>query len=107
MIGSGQIVFAELNAIEVSAEITGEGQISLSGAAETQTVTVTGSGLFNGQDFEGQNVDVHSKGSTRITVWATENLDFSVEGQGDLQYYGDVIPNFQVGSGEIQSLGNR
>ena len=107
MIGSGQIVFAELNANEVSAEVTGEGQISLSGAAETQTVIVTGSGLFNGQDFEGQHVDVRSKGSTQITVWATESLDISVEGQGDLQYYGDVVPNFRVGSGEIQSLGNR
>ena len=107
MIGSGQIVFAEFNASEVSAEVTGEGQISLSGAAETQTVIVTGSGLFNGQDFEGQHVDVHSKGSTQITVWATESLDVSVEGKGDLQYYGDVVPNFQVGSGEIQSLGNR
>lgn len=107
MIGSGQIVFAELNTNEVSAEVTGEGQISLSGAAETQTVSVTGSGLFNGQDFEGQHVDVRSKGSTQITVWATESLKVSVEGKGDLQYYGDVVPNFQVGSGEIQSLGNR
>ena len=107
MIGSGQIVFAEFNASEVSAEVTGEGQISLSGAAETQTVIVTGSGLFNGQDFEGQHVDVRSKGSTKITVWATESLDVSVEGKGDLQYYGDVVPNIQVGSGEILSLGNR
>ena len=107
MIGSGQIVFAELNVNEVSAEVTGEGQISLTGAAETQTVTVTGSGLFNGQDFEGQNVDVRSKGSTQITVWATQSLAVSLEGKGDLQYYGDVVPNFQVGSGEIQSLGNR
>lgn len=107
MIGSGQIVFAELNVNEVSAEVTGEGQVSLSGAAETQTVIVTGSGLFNGQDFEGQHVDVRSKGSTQITVWATESLDVSVEGNGDLQYYGDVVPNFQVGSGQIQSLGNR
>jgi hypothetical protein len=106
MIGSGQILFAELNANEVSAEITGEGQISLTGAADTQTVNVTGSGLFNGQDFEGQNVDVHSKGSTQITVWATESLDVSLEGKGDLKYYGDVVPNFQVGSGEIQSMGN-
>lgn len=106
MIGSGQIVFDELIADEVSAEVTGEGQITLKGGAETQTVTVTGSGLFNGQHFEGQTVDVRSKGSTQITVWATESLDISIEGKGDLQYYGDVVPNFQVGSGEIQSMGN-
>ena len=107
MIGSGQIVFDELTADEVSAEVTGEGQITLAGAAETQNVTITGSGIFDGQDFAGQHIDVHSKGSTQITVWATESLDVSIEGKGDLQYYGDVVPNFQVGSGEIQSLGNR
>jgi hypothetical protein len=107
MIGSGQIVFDTLTADEASAEVTGEGQISLAGAAVTQHVTVTGSGIFNGQNFEGQHVDVRSKGSTQITVWATESLDVSLEGKGDVQYYGDVVPNFQVGSGEIQSLGNR
>ncbi len=107
MIGSGQIVFDDLTADEVSAEVTGEGHISLTGVAATQNVTVTGSGIFNGQNFEGQDVDVRSKGSTQITVWATESLDISLEGKGDLQYYGDVVPNFQVGSGEIQSLGNR
>jgi hypothetical protein len=42
-----------------------------------------------------------------VTVWATVQLDASIEGSGEILYYGDVVPNMSVDSGEVRSLGGR
>lgn len=107
LVGSGQITFDELSANEVSAEITGKGKITLAGAAATQHVTITGSGIFDGRYFEGHYVDVDSIGSGLTTVWALEALDGSLEGDGTIQYYGDVVPQIASSKGEVLALGNR
>jgi hypothetical protein len=106
--GSGQIDIENITADEVRALITGSGEITLSGEADTQIVSVTGSGTFDGTDFEGKYVEASSKGSGTATVWATVELDASIEGKGDIRYYGDVVPDISYGSGgDVVSLGNR
>ena len=106
MTGSGQIDMDDLSADEVWIDNTGSGEITLSGVADIQTITLTGSGIFDGHDFEGKYVDVNSKGSGFVTVWATVELDVSLAGEGEIRYYGDVVPDMSNGSGKIQSLGD-
>jgi hypothetical protein len=106
--GSGRVAIDDLKADEVNATITGSGTITLSGEADTQRVSVTGDGIFDGRDLEGKYVRVNNKGSGKTTVWATEALDVSVEGDGEVHYYGDVEPDVSsTGSSKVQSLGNR
>ena len=105
--GSGQVDIDDLKADEVRANITGSSEIKLSGVADTQEISVTGSGTFDGQDFEGKYVEVSCKGSVSVTVWATVDLDVSLAGEGEIKYYGDVVPDMSNGSGTVQSLGDR
>ena len=105
--GSGQVNVDDLRADEVKAHITGSGEITLSGEADTQEISVTGSGIFDGHDFEGEYVEVSNKGKGSATVWATVDLDVSLAGEGDIRYYGDVVPDMSNGSGGVLSLGNR
>jgi hypothetical protein len=102
--GSGQVDMDDLNVEEVWVDITGSGEITLSGAAETQAITLTGSGTFDGHDFEGKYVEVNSKGSGMVTVWATVDLDVSLAGEGEIRYYGDVVPDMSNGSGKVLSI---
>ena len=104
--GSGQVDIDDLNAGEVQANITGEGKIKLSGEADTQRVSVTGDGIFDGRNLEAGYVNVNTKGSSTVTVWATDALDISVVGDGKVQYYGDVKPNISNVSGDVISLEN-
>jgi len=104
--GSGRIDFEDLKADEANATITGSGTIALSGEVNTQRVSVTGDGIFDGRDLEGKQVKVNNKGSGKTTVWATEALDVSIEGNGEVNYYGDVEPDVSsTGSAKVQSLG--
>jgi hypothetical protein len=105
--GSGQIDMDDLSADEVWVDMTGSGEITLSGEAETQKISLLGSGTFDGHDFEGKYVEVSSKGSGKVIVWATVDLDVSLTEEGEIRYYGDVVPDMSNGSGEILSLGNR
>jgi hypothetical protein len=107
VIGSGQIDMDNLSADEVWVDITGSGEITLSGQAETQKISLLGSGIFDGHDFEGKYVEVSNRGSGTVTVWATDDLDTSIAGEGVINYYGDVVPDVSNGSGEVVSLGNR
>lgn len=102
--GSGQVDIDDLNTGEVQADITGEGKIKLSGEADTQSVSVTGDGIFDGSDLEGRDVNVNTKGSSTVTVWATDELDISIVGDGKVQYHGDVKPNISNVSGDVMSL---
>jgi len=104
--GSGQVDIDDLNAGEVQADITGEGKIKLSGETVTQRISVTGDGIFDGRDLEGRYVNVNTKGSSTVTVWATVELDISIVGDGKVQYYGDVTPNISNASGDVMSLDN-
>jgi hypothetical protein len=106
LIGSGQIEIDDLRVDDVGVLITGSGEIILSGEADTQKVSVTGSGTFDGHNFEGKYIEASSKGSGTVTVWATVELDASIEGNGEILYYGDVVPNMSVDSGEVRSLGS-
>jgi hypothetical protein len=91
--GSGQINMDDLSADEVWVDITGSGEITLSGEAETQKISLLGSGTFDGHDFEGKYVEVSSKGSGKVMVWATVDLDVSLTEEAELRYYGDVVPS--------------
>ena len=102
--GSGQIDLEDVKAEEVSASITGDGMITLSGEADTQEVSVTGSGKFDGRDIEGKYVEVNAKGSGTTIVWATDKLEISIEGDGKVKYYGDVVPSISNGSENVVSL---
>jgi len=105
--GSGQIDMDDLSADEVWVDTTGSGEITLSGEADTQKISLLGSGTFDGHDFEGRYVEVSSKGSGKVMVWATVDLDVSLTEEGEVRYYGDVVPDVSNGSGEVVSLGNR
>ena len=100
--GSGAI-FVDLDA-SVDAEITGSGEINLSGEAESADVKLTGSGTFGAYDLEVDYADLSIEGSGDAFVWVRDEMNVSIAGSGNVYYKGNPEIDYTIsGSGQLIS----
>lgn len=87
--GSGNIYLPFLNSQNVSARISGTGDIKIAGGGtKTETLTVSGSGNIDAKDFVAENCTAKISGLGDISVHATEILNVTISGTGDVSYRG-------------------
>jgi Putative auto-transporter adhesin, head GIN domain len=101
--GSGDIHVKGLKAADLEAGVTGSGDVTLTGVADRLHAQITGSGDLRAGDFAAKSVRVTVTGSGDATVQATEELDASVTGSGDVHYSGhpSKVRKTVTGSGDI------
>jgi len=100
--GSGDITGkVEVKTLESS--VVGSGDVTLTGRAETSSVKVSGSGDFSGKDLITTNTTVRVVGSGDASVNASQRVDASVSGSGDIRYTGAAkqVSTSKAGSGDI------
>ncbi|MFB9842384.1 head GIN domain-containing protein [Mucilaginibacter ginsenosidivorans] len=100
--GSGD-VNGQLDAKNLETSISGSGDVRISGHAETSAVRVSGSGDYSGRGLITQNTDVHVSGSGDASIYASERVNASVSGSGDISYGGHPknVMKSKSGSGDI------
>jgi len=100
--GSGQ-VSGKVEVTKLESDISGSGNIKLSGSAENSKVRVIGSGKFTGRNLITVNSAAHVSGSGNAEVNASDEVDAVVHGSGVVTYAGTVksIKSSKSGSGEI------
>ena len=83
--------------------ISGSGTATLAGRVDDLTVSITGSGSFNGTELTAKRAKVDVTGSGEATVNASEELDAEVTGSGSIWYLGSpkLTPSVS-GSGSIK-----
>ncbi|MGO8701066.1 MAG: head GIN domain-containing protein [Limisphaerales bacterium] len=103
--GSGDIQVAGLKAGELEARVTGSGNVTLKGSAERLRAEVTGSGDVHAGDLSAKRARVNVTGSGDVTVRASAELEATVTGSGDVNYYGNPpqVNKHVTGSGEINA----
>ena len=101
--GSGNIHVAGLKAGDMDARVTGSGDVTLSGVVDELGVRIVGSGDVRAGDLAAKNVRVAVTGSGDAAVRATEQLDASVTGSGNVRYSGNPpqVRRHVTGSGDI------
>jgi hypothetical protein len=101
--GSGNIHATGLKAGDMDAGVTGSGDVTLSGAVDQLRAHITGSGELRAGELGAKNVRVTVTGSGDATVRASEQLDASVTGSGDVHYSGNPpkVRKNVTGSGGI------
>jgi len=101
--GSGNIRVTGLKADDMDAGITGSGDVTLGGVVNRLSAKITGSGTLRAGDLVAKHVRVTVTGSGDATVHATEELDASVTGSGDVRYSGNPphVGKNVTGSGNI------
>ncbi|MCC8410955.1 DUF2807 domain-containing protein [Mucilaginibacter sp. UR6-1] len=103
--GSGDIT-GRVNVNELESSISGSGDIKVSGTAKTSAVKVVGSGDFTGGDLVTQSTMVKVAGSGDARVNASQKVDASVVGSGDIFYTGGAtnVSSSSAGSGDIHKF---
>lgn len=88
----------------VSMNVSGSGDLSPSGKCKNLNLSISGSGDFIGGRLQAESVKIAIAGSGDASVYASEELDASVSGSGDIRYAGNPkkVNKKVSGSGEIQ-----
>jgi hypothetical protein len=101
--GSGDIHVTGLTAGDFESRVTGSGDVTASGVVDRLSARITGSGDLRAGDLTAKHVHVNVTGSGDATIHATEELDATVTGSGDVHYSGNPtqVRKSITGSGDI------
>jgi len=101
--GSGDVTATGLSGDTFIASISGSGDIRPTGEADALDVSISGSGGFHGENLAVADAEVDVSGSGLAVINASESLDVSIGGSGDVRYLGDpVITQSISGSGSVE-----
>ncbi len=102
--GAGEIVLTGLECGLVDVDLPGAGRIALSGKTDRLNVSMKGAGSFDGPQLESREARVTLRGVGKATVWASAQLDATVEGIGAIDYYGNPVVRQNVsGLGKVNA----
>jgi len=103
--GSGNITIA-FNCKKADADIAGSGDMVLSGTADKLQVSVAGSGDVDARKLKTADAVVDIAGSGDVVLDASQSLEASIAGSGDVSYSGAParISRNVMGSGDVRSL---
>ncbi len=99
--GSGTMKF-NLNCPETDVDVSGSGDLMLSGQTRDLKANITGSGNIHGSGLQSEQVDAQILGSGNAEVNCSILLKARIMGSGNLNYTGDPRTDVQVtGSGSV------
>ena len=103
--GSGNISLA-FTSKKADVSIDGSGDVVLSGTTDVLNVSIAGSGDVNARDLKSADATVDIAGSGDVTLDASQSLEASIGGSGDVSYKGAParISRNVMGSGEVRPL---
>jgi hypothetical protein len=105
IVGSGDLVAANLDCNSFNASVAGSGNFDLTGQCDRLDLSITGSGDFAGEAFEVGTADIDISGSGDVVVNATDELVVRITGSGDVEYLGDPSTDIDIaGSGDVRKL---
>lgn len=106
--GSGKIVTESIETNSLDMEISGSGEIKVSGHASEQNIQIDGNGDVDAEGLSGDSGIVSISGSGNVTVWIVGSLDIEINGSGTVNYYGEPSTNLAIsGSGKINNMGSK
>lgn len=107
--GSGDIVFAGLQADTITARTSGSGDITIrDGQAGSQSIRTSGSGDYIAGHLHSSEAEAVTSGSGDVTVWVKDDLSASTSGSGDISYYGSPrLSQQESGSGDVYRRGDQ
>lgn len=99
----------DLRATSLDVDLSGVGNLRVSGSVDNQTIVVSGTGSYLAGDLASESTDVTLTGVGAATVWATEELRTELSGTGSVSYYGSpaVTGEPPSGVGSLTPLGNK
>jgi Putative auto-transporter adhesin, head GIN domain len=102
--GAGDIKM-EVDALKISAGISGSGSVNLKGQAKDFNVDLTGAGHAYCYDLLTENTTVQISGAGSAQVYASVKLNADVSGAGNINYKGNASVSQQIsGAGSVNKI---
>jgi len=104
--GSGSVKLASLNATELKADLSGAGNLTISGGfTTTQTLQTSGAGDLDLISMGSERCTVHMSGAGNASVHVEKQLNVDISGSGNVRYSGNPTVNSEIsGSGKLISV---
>ena len=104
--GAGNLIADSLLCNSLSLNITGAGNVTLTGASNQSSFKITGAGSIKAFDYFVQDLNCGITGTGNIEVLVSNKLDVNITGSGDITYRGE--PQFVnkkiTGSGNVRQV---
>jgi hypothetical protein len=102
--GSGDILL-DVDAPKVSTQISGSGSTTIKGTTKEFSADINGSGDVHCFDLLSENTELDISGSGNAQVYASKTLDVEISGGGDVQYKGSPAVKQNIsGSGKVRKV---
>jgi hypothetical protein len=88
MTGAGHIEAKGIQGKHLTIALTGAGDMSIEGAADSLDLNLEGVGNYNGESFKTKQAKVHSEGVGSAVLNVSDQLDVSASGIGAVEYIG-------------------
>ncbi len=101
--GSGSATVSDVRATSLTSDLSGSGGATVTGSTTTSTVTVSGSGDYDGSGLAAGRATVEVSGSGQARVDVSGPLTATVSGSGDVIYTGNPtsVQRDRSGSGDV------
>jgi hypothetical protein len=100
--GSGKVTVSNLQAVHVTANISGSGDVQLNGAAQLLESDISGSGELNAFGLPVLTGEAAISGSGNMEINATQSITGSISGSGTIYYKNNPAVTVSVsGSGRL------
>ncbi len=100
--GSGSASIPTITTQSLSAKLSGNGALQVGGTTIDQTVSISGSGKYDGEKLTSKTAVIQTTGSGGATVQVIDTLDASISGSGSITYIGNpALTQKSIGSGKV------
>jgi putative autotransporter adhesin-like protein len=100
--GSGEVTAASITASKFTVTLSGSGSITLGGTADSQAVTISGSGRYDATKLVSKSAVIDISGNGTAVVMPGDTLDATIGGSGSVEYIGNPSVSQNIsGSGSI------
>jgi Putative auto-transporter adhesin, head GIN domain len=108
MTGAGSIEAKAIQAKHLTIGLTGAGEMSIEGNADSLDLNLEGVGNYNGEGFKTKQATVRSQGVGSAVLNVSDQLDVSVSGIGTVEYIGSPkVQKSGEGLGHIKQRVNK
>lgn len=103
--GAGSIKLS-LKVEELDLNLSGAGVLEIQGQANSQVVNLSGAGALEAKDLESQYCEISISGVGNAKVNVVKELNATISGLGNIEYYGnpEIISQSVSGMGKVKKM---
>jgi hypothetical protein len=104
--GASSITIDSLQGKQLTLDLSGTGKVKLAGRVDSQEVSLSGVGKYDGSKLRTLITDIDLSGTGKALLWVERSLNIDLGGLGQVSYYGNPQVTEDVsGMAKIERLG--